>query len=126
MAKAFGYKIAGLTSRRSPLGDVITKIQEGNLDTVGATLVGVARHTRPYVPVDTGELINSEKITLRPTSRNQATGTLVYSAPHAAEVHDGPQYNWQKAGASNKFVNKGVQDFVAMSLDNVLAKYGLD
>lgn len=88
----------------------------------------IEAHTAPYVPVDTSALINSAVRQMFGTAEG-AVGELSYGGTaqvdYATYVHEGPQRNWQKAGASNKFLEKGVQDFITEDLDILIdAEFG--
>lgn len=124
MAK-FGYQILGMKSARSDLGALINSLETDSVDLTGSILVGVARHTRPFVPIDTGELINSETIRIRTSAKGRVSGALSYTAPHAAMVHDGGPRNWQRPGASDRFLELGADSFVESELDQVIAKFGI-
>jgi hypothetical protein len=87
----------------------------------------IAAHTAPYVPVgETSNLINSERRRAYETSTGW-TGEIGYNATtddgtdYAAIVHEGGPKNWQKGGASDKFLLKGAQDFERDSLARVIA-----
>lgn len=79
----------------------------------------VRAHIAPYVPVDTSTLINSvvQRVS---KGRYMWNGEIEWMADYASAVNYGPQKNWQKAGASNRFVEKGVADFVNDSMDGIL------
>ena len=71
----------------------------------------------PYVPVgETSNLINSEYRTVRQTGSGWS-GEIGYNAEYAIYVHEGGPKNWQKAGASDKFLERGLEDFIRDSLD---------
>lgn len=86
---------------------------------VTLSLQAVSAQTAPFVPVDTSNLINSE---YRKTQRglNGWNGELGYAAEYGVYVHEGPQKNWQKPGASNKFLEKGVDAFVKEDADRLI------
>ena len=50
-----------------------------------------------------------------------ARGTPVQE--YARYVHEGPQKNWQKPGASNLFLARGTKDFVRDDLSGIIAAY---
>lgn len=79
----------------------------------------VRAHIAPYVPVDTSTLINSVVQRVQ-KGKNMWNGEITWMADYAAAVNYGPQKNWQKSGASNRFVEKGVADFTRDSMDAVL------
>ncbi len=90
---------------------------------------GLELSTAPYVPVDTSALINSA--TRGPVKRRgeKLSITFGYGVPGGAKdyarfVHDGPQKNWQKAGASNRFLRKGARDFVRDILPALIKRFG--
>ena len=86
----------------------------------------IAAHTAPYVPVDTSNLINSEYRRAYKSGDGWA-GEIGYNATtadgtdYAAIVHEGGPKNWQKGGASDKFLEKGARDFARDALDRVIA-----
>lgn len=78
---------------------------------------GLELSTAPYVPVDTSALINSATRGLVKKRGEKLSIIFGYGVPggtrdYARFVHDGPQKNWRKAGASNRFLRKGARDFV--------------
>lgn len=79
----------------------------------------VRAHIAPYVPVDTSTLINSVVQRVQ-KGKNMWNGEIEWMADYAADVNYGPQRDWQKSGASNRFVEKGVADFARDSMDAVL------
>lgn len=82
-------------------------------------MVTTSAHAAPYVPVHTSNLINSEYRTIERRG-DRVAGEIGFSAEYAAAVHDGPQKNWRKSGASNRFLALGLQDFLDQDLDNLL------
>lgn len=98
-------------------------------------LAAISANTAPYIPVDTSTLINSESRSVRRSGGSQIIGEIGYGAgggtgargtpvsEYAVYVHEGPQKNWQKPGASNQYLAKGVRDFVANDLRGIIARY---
>lgn len=97
-------------------------------------LMAVSANTRPYVPVDTSALINSEyrEITEQGGKHHAVigygapNGTVARGTPvqeYAVYVHEGPQKNWQKPGASNEYLVKGVKDFLSSDFESILRRY---
>lgn len=84
--------------------------------------------TSPYVPVDKSILINSAYTRVRQFKGSTAMpGYLAefgYGATYAGFVHEGGPKNWQKSGASDKFLEKGVNDFIDETLDDLLKVLG--
>lgn len=95
-------------------------------DAVDEILRAILVHTRPYVPVDTSELINSEFMDTWTSRRGRHYGTVGYAALHAMEVHEGGPRNWQKPGASDAFLWYGVIDMRRQSLPAIVQKYGVE
>lgn len=112
----------------------IKDVESASQEMITVMLQAVAANTMPYVPVDTSALINSEYRSVKKT-RNGVEGIIGYGAPgatgasgtpvqeYAIYVHNGPQKNWQKPGASNRFLEKGVEDFIAYDLSSIIARY---
>lgn len=86
---------------------------------VTLSLQAVSAQTAPFVPVDTSNLINSEYRKTQP-GLNGWNGELGYAAGYGVYVHEGPQKNWQKPGASKKFLEKGVDAFVKEDADRLI------
>lgn len=113
-------KVEGLDEVNRRLRDTLRKI-DGKLSEhfLVKALMLTSAYTAPYVPVDTSNLINSEYRVTRKTRRGWE-GEIGFSAEYAAPVHDGPDKNWQKAGASNQFLAKGLDDFIDEELDRLI------
>ena len=128
-------KVSGFARAQKELRRAIRDIPLKSEQLVFSILTGISQHTRPYVPVDTSNLINSEVIRTT-TSGDAAVGFLSYGgnvqgggklgAPvhYAHYVHEGPQRNWQKPGASNRYLLKGVKSFISEDLSNVIRQFG--
>jgi len=86
---------------------------------VTEVLITVAGYAAYYTPVDTSNLINSQFRRVKKTT-NGYEGELGYGASYAPFVHDGPQKNWQKSSASNKFLEKGVEEMIKTDLENLI------
>tara|TARA_R110002051_G_scaffold153691_1_gene226113 strand:- start:2775 stop:3134 length:360 start_codon:yes stop_codon:yes gene_type:complete len=72
-------------------------------------LIIIEGHAMELTPVDTSNLINSRFKNI--THANGRTiGRIGFTANYAAYVHEGRQKNWQKLGASNKFLEKAAED----------------
>ncbi len=127
-------KITGIKKARRALNRVKDRMPEASEQFIFGALTGIEQSTAPYVPVDTSNLINSRHVTSS-TEGMRVTGTLSYGGTvtkggntgarvkYARYVHDGPQRNWQKPGASNKFLAKGVQDFIRDDLDALIKAF---
>jgi hypothetical protein len=83
----------------------------------------VSAHTAPYVPVgETSNLINSEWRRVYEVSSGWS-GEIGFNATtedgtdYALITHEGGPKNWQKGGASDKYLEKGLEDFIRDSLD---------
>ena len=89
---------------------------------VTVSLMMIEAETAPFVPVDTSKLINSA---FRKVDKTQSgfEGELSYGsgeANYAVYVHDGGPKNWKKSGASDKFLLKGVEQFIQDDLDKLV------
>lgn len=82
-------------------------------------LISVSANTVPFVPVDTSFLINSEYRKVRQDGQGYV-GEIGYGADYAVFVHDGGPKNWQKAGASDQFLARGLDDFIRDDLDRLI------
>lgn len=126
--------VKGLERARRSLRRAIQDIEVSSEDMVAEILHGVAARTRPYVPVDTTTLINSEE---RRTwmAEDGPKGYISYGngggvgrsgtpvSEYYLYVHDGPQKNWKKPGASNRYLQRGIRDFVKYDLSSIIARY---
>lgn len=126
--------VVGLESARRSLRRAIKDVDISSEQMLIEILLGVSAATKPYIPVDTSTLINSEER----RTWNTAGGPKGYIAygrgggrgrsgtpvsEYYAYVHNGPQKNWKKPGASNRYLQKGVRDFVRDDLSRVIARY---
>lgn len=126
--------VSGLTSAQAALQDAMQDIDIASEEMLAAILNSIAASTMPYVPVDTSALINSEwrLTTMTPDGpigeigygrggavSNDGTPVSEYSV----YVHEGPQKNWQKPGASNMYLAKGVQDALRDEIPMILKAY---
>lgn len=84
-------------------------------------LIQVGARTAYYIPVDTSFLINSQFRNVRRAQQGWL-GEIGYGADYAIPVHDGPQKNWKKGGASNKFLEKGFEETVHEDLDMIIKR----
>lgn len=126
-------RVQGLTSAQAALNDAMKDVNEVTEEMLVVMLMAISANTAPFVPVDTGALINSEvrKTYMTPEGPIgfieyggqgvNARGTPVQE--YARYVHEGPQKNWQKPGASNLFLARGTENFVRDDLSGILARY---
>ena len=127
--------IDGLEDFKAALKKVIKRANVESEEMLAVMLQSISANTMPYVPVDTSTLINSE---VRKTYQGQygPEAYIGYGDPTQAEnargaavseyviyVHDGPQRNWQKPGASNKFLEKGLRDAVNGDFPAIMKRY---
>ena len=84
--------------------------------------------TAPYVPVDTSLLINSAYTQVRQYKGSGSMPAYLavfgYGANYAGYAHEGGPKNWQKAGASDEFLLRGVNDFIDETLDDLVEMLG--
>jgi len=114
--------VTGIKAAQDGLDDALRDINIESELLLTLILQGISANTMPYVPVDTSFLINSEFRSTEMTPRGPR-GEIGYGASYAEFVHDGPQKNWQKAGASNRFLEFGVRDFIADDLSALIARF---
>lgn len=119
----------GVEAAQAALNGALRDINIESELMINEILQGVSRYTQPYVPVGkTSNLINSEVRHTERTSRG-ASGFISFRATtengddYAVFVHEGPQKNWQKPGASNRFLELGVRDFIRDDLSSVIARF---
>jgi hypothetical protein len=122
-------RFEGLREAEARLQKEIRRVgMENNRKFVTLALKSVEAATSPYVPVDKSTLINSAFSRLRPykgsTGLTGVLGEFGYGAEYAGYVHEGGPKNWQKAGASDAFLAKGVDDFINETLDELLSVLG--
>ena len=126
--------VRGLENARRSLRRALQDVNIASEEMAAEILMNVAARTRPYVPVDTATLINSEErrtwmtsdgpkgyITYGQGGGRSRSGTPV--SLYYRYVHDGPQKNWKKPGASNRYLQKGVRDFIRYDLSDIIARY---
>jgi hypothetical protein len=135
-------RVEGLDSAKAALRRAMKDADRASADLVTVILAGISAATKPYVPVDTSTLINSETRGVYPTPTGHAgfigyggtmqkytrgaggprkTGGTV--SDYAVAIHEGPQKNWQKPGASSRFLAKGAEDFIRDDLSGILARF---
>ena len=126
-------RITGLKGAQNALDKMAKQIEDGSEEMLTVMLMAVSAQTMPFVPVDTSALINSERRRVW-TSDGYVRGEIEYGGQgrnargtpiqeYAGIVHDGPQKNWQKPGASNKFLAKGVRRFLREDFDDIVKGY---
>lgn len=124
----------GLKKAQAAINKLLKEVPEATEDMMLEIMMGISANTMPYVPVDTSTLINSENRRVWSDGRKvhaeisygsdgsvNPRGTPVQD--YASKVHDGPQKNWQKPTASNRFLAKGVRDFIRDDLTGIIARY---
>ena len=118
-------RVRGIREAQAALDGAIKDVNIQSELLVTVILQGISQHTLPYVPVDTSDLIGSELRTTEMTA-NGPHGSISFRATtkggedYAVFVHEGPQKRWQKPGASNRYLQRGVEDFIAEDLQGVL------
>lgn len=109
---------------------------------VTEVVIQTAARSAEYTPVDTSRLINSRWWVVR-KAQDSWVGRIGYGimdpggerppqdgsehAPRKAQdyavyVHEGPDKNWQKASASNKFLEKGFNETVEQDLAGIIKR----
>lgn len=129
-----GVTVSGIQAAQAALDSAINEVNVESEAMLNVMLQAIAANTMPYVPVDTATLINSEwrrtwmeasgpsaELGYGRTGANPKTGTPV--SQYAIFVHDGPQKNWQKPGASNEFLLHGINDFTRDDLAGIIAAF---
>lgn len=125
MSKIYDYKMEGLDEAQKAINKAIKGLEDAPRETINEILKGIERHTLPFVPVDTSNLINSRYIKVIDAD-GKAVGEFGFGADYAVHVHEGGPKDWQKAGASDMFLWLGVDEFVEEELDDVLRSFGFD
>lgn len=115
-------KVSGIRSAQSALSDAIRDVNVESEEMISVILQSISANTASYVPVDTSALINSEYRQTQMTATGPR-GEIGYGASYAGYVHEGPQKNWQKPGASNQFLALGVRDFIRDDLSRIIQVY---
>ena len=115
-------EVSGIRQAQSALNNATKDIEVESELMLSVMLEAISANTKPYVPVDTSFLINSA---YRSTDvvASGVIGEIGYGAEYAVYVHEGAQKNWQKPGASNLFLLKGVEDFIANDLSSIIARF---
>jgi hypothetical protein len=129
-------RVQGLDGAQAALQEAMKDVDKTSEQMMTLALAAISANTKPYIPVDTSALINSEYRGVVKTRKGfraflgyggasgaaaGASGTPV--SEYAVYVHEGPQKNWQKPGASNQFLTKGVQDFIRDDLSGIIARF---
>ena len=126
-------KVHGLRSAQAELNKAMREVNDATEEMLTVILMGISANTAPYVPVDSSALINSETRKVQ-KGKKGPTGYIEYGGhgtnargtpvqEYARYVHEGPQKNWQKPGASNLFLARGTRDFIRDDLSNIIAAY---
>lgn len=115
-------EVTGIKAVQTALDDALRDINIESELLLSAILQGISAETMPYVPVDTSALINSEYRTTDMTPKGPV-GEIGFRSEYAVYVHEGPQKNWQKPGASNRFLELGVRAFIQNDLSSVIARF---
>lgn len=115
-------QVAGLQGAQAALDRATAKIKDDSEQMLMEMLMGISMYTKPYVPVDTSALINSEYIRTWDSDVG-AGGEIGYSIDYAVYVHEGGPKNWQKPGASDLFLKHGTNDYIDDGLPLLLRKY---
>ena len=122
------FELEGVEIANRALNDALLDVKIQSELMVNEILQGISLYTKPYVPVDTSTLINSE-VRQTATQGNRITGEIYYFATtedgqdYAVFVHEGGPKNWQKPGASDSFLEFGVYDFVREGLLDIIARF---
>ena len=128
-------QLKGLSGAQGALNKVAGRLEGATEDMLTTMLMAISAQTNPFVPVDTSALINSEKRSVRKEGDKivasisyggegtNARGTPVQE--YAIYVHEGPQKNWQKPGASNLFLARGTDNFLRDDLSRIMAQFKL-
>lgn len=120
----------GLDRASTRLTQELKKVgQEGSKKFVTLALKMIEAASAPYVPVNTSLLLNSAFSRIRGSTSlggGGFFGEFGYGgeASYAGFVHEGGPKNWKKGGASDRFLEKGVDDFINESLDDLLSVFG--
>ena len=128
-------QLKGLSGAQGALNKVAGQLEGATEDMLATMLMAISAQTNPFVPVDTSALINSEKRSVRKEGDKIVAsisyggeGTNARGAPvqeYAIYVHEGPQKNWQKPGASNLFLARGTDNFLRDDLSRIMAQFKL-
>ena len=125
----------GLKKAQAELNKMAKELVDVSEEMMLVVLMGISANTIPYVPVDTSTLINSEQRKIYRRGKTKIVGEISYGSDgsvnprgtpvqdYASYVHDGKQKNWQKPGASNRFLAKGVRDFIRDDFAGIIARY---
>lgn len=120
-------KVTGIQSAQAALDAAIKDINIESETMLVVMLQSISANTSVYVPVDTRRQTSMTpsgpegSISYGLTGTNPSSGTPV--AEYAIFVHEGPQKNWQKPGASNRFLEHGVRDFIRDDLASIIRAF---
>jgi hypothetical protein len=126
-------QLRGLSGAQGALNRAADSIEDATEEMLTVMLAAISAQTTPFVPVDTGALINSEKRSVR-TQGDRIVASISYGGEganargtpvqeYAIYVHEGPQKNWQKPGASNLFLARGTENFIQDDLSRIMAQF---
>ncbi|MBX2847079.1 MAG: hypothetical protein KTR16_02070 [Acidiferrobacterales bacterium] len=109
-----GIKISGMREVSNKANSFLIGVaDQATPRALTEALIVAGNYASLLTPVDTANLINSQyRMPITHTATGYTTG-IKYTANYAKNVHDGPQKNWQKQGASNHFLSRGFEDNIA-------------
>lgn len=122
--KQYDYSMEGLEEAQKAIDKALKGLEHAPERAVREILKGVERHTLPFVPVDTSNLINSRYIKTVDAGGGKYAGEFGFAADYAVHVHEGGPKNWQKSGASDMFLWLGADEFIEEGLEEVLRNFG--
>jgi len=116
-------KVSNIGSAQAALNDALRDINVESELLLNVIITGIERYAKLYVPIgETSNLINSFYRTTMMTPIGP-TGEVGFRADYAVYVHEGPQKNWQRPGASNRFLELGVRDYIQDDLQSDIARF---
>lgn len=136
-----GVTVSGIQAAQAALDSAINGVNVESEAMLNVMLQAISAATAPYVPIDTAALINSErrKTWMTPSgpqaeigygaegafssAKSWGSGIGTPVQEYAVYVHEGPQKNWQRPGASNRYLEHGVNDFIRDDLSNIIRAF---
>lgn len=106
-----GVKISGMREVSRKANSFLSGVQDKvTPKALTEAIILAGNYASILTPVDTANLINSQyRMPVTQNATGYTTG-IKYTANYAQNVHNGPQKNWQKQGASNHFLSRGFED----------------
>jgi hypothetical protein len=105
------FTITGLEDAEKRLAKAIAGIEGNTREGIRESAIIVKETAQELTSIDTGDLIGSAfyRTGFLDSRKTKPVALIGYKEDYAAAVHEMPENtNWQKIGAENKFLEKGL------------------